>query len=308
MRLDSLHRVREQLLQRHVGGAIVEMRSFLAVYQHDDIAVGLDAVVADYELMSGYWQQGYRDPQLAENYERLLHSLYNLYVSAERAESFRLSAYLSGLRNRIYFYKSQRDWSPAFLRGELEAFVSEVAMADLEPPHIAKERRAFLYADHQHRMNDLFDFVWTSDVWTDQTAEAFEQMLLTPTIDSMDQQLLLAAIMLSTLNAFDMAKLRLLAHVSRQSQDEYQKQAACPVNKKFFKPGEILNTATDKHLCAKPYFHSIGNVRQKARVSLITLLQKRIYCMHVRIKMRGCNHLIYPCCLCKLELLYRCDD
>lgn len=226
MQNEALHRVREQLLLRHVGGAIVEMRSFLAVYQHDDIAVGLDAVVADYELMSGYWQQGYRDPQLPENYERLLHRLYQLYVRAERAEFFKKSAFLSGIRNRIYFYKSQRDWSPSFIRSELETFVSELAMADLEPPHIAKERRTFLYADHQHRMNDLFDFLWTSDVWTDQTGEAFEQMLLTPTIDSRDQQLMLSAIMLSALNAFDMAKLRLLAHVYRQSQDEYVRQRA----------------------------------------------------------------------------------
>ncbi len=226
MKVEALHRVREQLLLRHVGGAIVEMRSFLSVYQHDDISVELDAVAADYELMSSYWQQGYRDPQLLENYERLLHRLYNLYVRAERAESFRQSAFLSGIRNRIYFYKSQRDWSPSFLRSELESFVSEIAMADLEPPHIAKERRTFLYADHQHRMNDLFDFLWTSDVWTDQTAEDFEQMLLTPTIDSRDQQLLLSAIMLSAINAFDIAKLRLLAHVSRQSQDEYVKQRA----------------------------------------------------------------------------------
>ena len=51
-------------------------------------------------------------------------------------------------------------------------------------------------------------------------------MLLSPTVDSNDQQLIVAAIMLALMSQFDMVKFRLLTDVYRQSQDEHVRQRA----------------------------------------------------------------------------------
>ena len=51
-------------------------------------------------------------------------------------------------------------------------------------------------------------------------------MLLSPTLDTNDQQLIISAVMLSTLEHFDMAKFRTLIHVYEKSVDERVRQRA----------------------------------------------------------------------------------
>ena len=226
MQSELLHRVRTQLLQRNVGRAIEEMRTYMAAYQYTELMPRLDDVAQEYDLMKGYWQEGFRDPKVEENYVRLLHATWRIYIDAERAESFRRSAFLASLRNRVCYYQSRRDWSVDVVRSELEAFVSETTVLELEPPHQVADRRAALYAEHQRRMDDLFDYIWVSPAWTDQMAEVFAQLLLTPTVDTKDQQLMVSAVMLSVIGLFDMAKFRLLVEVYRQATDEQVRQRA----------------------------------------------------------------------------------
>ena len=75
-------------------------------------------------------------------------------------------------------------------------------------------------------MNQLFEYVMTSRQWSDGVGQQFAEMMVSPTIDSNDQQLILAAVMLSLTNQFDMAKFRMLIQVYQQSQDEAVKQRA----------------------------------------------------------------------------------
>ena len=75
-------------------------------------------------------------------------------------------------------------------------------------------------------MASLFDYIWTSRLWTDNLSEAFEDILLSPTIDSVDQQLIVSAITVSLLNFFGINKFRLLLHVYQKSVDERVRQRA----------------------------------------------------------------------------------
>ena len=121
---------------------------------------------------------------------------------------------------------SARDWSPQNIREELETFVSDVAILEFEPPQQRETKRRELYSQHQHDMNVLFDQILTSDIWTDGIATMMEEILLSPTVDTNDQQLIVSALMLSALEYFDMAKFRTLIHVYEKSVDEKVRQRA----------------------------------------------------------------------------------
>ncbi len=76
----------------------------------------------------------------------------------------------------------------------MESFVSDVAMLELEPEHLREEKSKNLYRQHQQQMNTLFNFIVTSNLWTDNVGQAIENILLSPTIDSNDLQLMTSAV------------------------------------------------------------------------------------------------------------------
>ena len=78
------------------------------------------------------------------------------------------------------------------VRQSFEAFVSDQAMLSLEPENTRQQRSQQLYQDHQQLQHDLFDYILTSRLWKDSLANAFEDILLSPTIDTIDHQLMFA--------------------------------------------------------------------------------------------------------------------
>jgi tetratricopeptide (TPR) repeat protein len=112
------------------------------------------------------------------------------------------------------------------VREQLEKFVSDIALLELEPQHTVKERRKALHQQHTQLMTELFAHILTADLWTDGQGESIEQLLLSPTVDSADQQLIVSAITLASMNCYDMVKFRTLIHVYQQSTDEYVRQRA----------------------------------------------------------------------------------
>ena len=213
-----------ELMKGNAGRAIAEMETYLAAWPQQQTQERLQAVKEDYELMTGYWRRGVEDPQRAEQYMRLLQRIYVLYANIAIYHRQNASSYLTGI------YKASRQqgrtWSVAAIRQEMENFVSEVAMLELEPEHTRAEKSEGLYKQHQHDMNALFNYVLTSRMWTDGVGREFTELLLSPTVDNVDQQLIVSAVMLSAMNQFDVVKFRVLAEVYRRSQDEYVRQRA----------------------------------------------------------------------------------
>ena len=112
------------------------------------------------------------------------------------------------------------------VRHQLEDFVSNVAMLELEPEGSRQEHRKQVYQEHQLLMHDLFDYILTSRLWKQSLADAFTDILTSPTIDSTDQQLIVSAIMLSALNAFGFNKFSVLMNVFMKTADPYVRQRA----------------------------------------------------------------------------------
>ena len=221
---ESLKLVDEALQAGNTGRAIRQMENYLAAWPEQHTAEKLAQVREDYDRMEAYWQQGGEDPQREDLYQRLLQRVYVLYANVMHYHRMKASPYQNSLYTRVR--QGQHDWSLATIRKEMEDFVSNVAMLQLEPDNKRKALSETLYKNHQQQMNQLFEYVLTSRQWSDGVGSQFAEMMTSPTIDTIDQQLLIAAISLSLLNQFDMAKFRMLTEVYRLSQDEAVRQRA----------------------------------------------------------------------------------
>ena len=223
-RNEQLGRVLPALEARNLSRAISEMEIYLSVHPHQMYSDRLFAIRSDFQMMSDYWRSGYKDPRMDDLYDRLLRRIYSLYSNMSLDYAVGHSSFLSTTHLRVHM--TARDFSPQVVKDELETFVSDVAMAGLTPENKRKEQLAEIYRQHQMAMDVLFDAVWTSPQWSDGVAQAWTEILLSPTIDSNDQQLLVSAIMISAMNFFDMAKFRLLANVYQRATDEKVRQRA----------------------------------------------------------------------------------
>ena len=220
----SFKRIFHHIKAHNLSDAIDELEIFLATHPHQVNSDRLHAIRTDLQLMADYWKRGFKDPQLPSLYQKLMQRMYVLCANIKMQYNISQSSYLTSLIARVRL--SARDFSPLNIRDELETFVSEIALLELEPEHQRAARQEKLYAQHQQAMVVLFSYLFTSDQWTDSQAASMEEMLLSPTIDSNDQQLMVSGIMLSLLEHFDMGKFRTLIHVYERAQDEQVRQRA----------------------------------------------------------------------------------
>ena len=221
---ESLKLVDDALQTGNCGWAIRYMENYLAAWPEQHTSQKLAEIREDYDRMESYWQQGGEDQQRETLYQRLLQRMYVLYANVMHYHRMKASPYQNSLYTRVR--QAQRDWSLTAIRQEMEGFVSNVAMLQLEPDNKRGAKSQELYRDHQQQMNQLFEYVLTSRQWSEGVGSQFVDMLTSPTIDTVDQQLLIAAVSLSLLNQFDMAKFRMLTEVYRLSQDEAVRQRA----------------------------------------------------------------------------------
>lgn len=204
--------------------ALERLESFGCKYPELGIGDTVAEIKNDYRRMADYWANGYRDPQLQEIYSGLEKRLYRLTVDTMLRHAIAHSTYFSVAARRIM--ASWHDWSFPAIQSKLEEFVSDVALLELDPANVREAKKTDIYSRHYAFMSDLFDYLWLSGQWTDGAAEAFGRLILSPTVDSTDQQLMVSAITLSAMNIFDMNKLELLVRVYMESGDENVRQRA----------------------------------------------------------------------------------
>ena len=220
----SLQRVYRQLEAGNAGLAIMELDTYLMAWPNQQTREKLETLKEEYNLMADYWIQGATDPERDEQYNRLLQRLYVLMSNIAIHRHLAATSFLQQLHHNAR--QTGQPMNLDNIRQEMENFVSEVAMIELEPEHTRKEKSQALYKAHHQQMNQLFNFLLTSNIWTDGTGRMIEDLLVSPTIDAIDQQLLVSAVMLSLMNRFDMVKFRTLVGVYRKSADEHVRQRA----------------------------------------------------------------------------------
>ena len=184
----------------------------------------LNSVKNDYRLMADYWLRGFNDPQRKQVYDQLLRRIYSVVADMMMTECHEeLPIISAAFRNTLH---ARNDWSVQTIRYELENYVSDVAMLELTPEHKRIEETRRLHTSHQQLLNALFCHIVSSGQWSDSLGKAYEHILLSPTIDTLDQQVIVSAVTLSLYTVFDFQKYRLLTTVYKQSVDEYVRQRA----------------------------------------------------------------------------------
>lgn len=248
---EALSAVVNDIQNRQLGKAIAHLENCLFTLLYSDSSQ-LETIKTDYQLMSDYWQRGYDDPQREQLYDQLLRRMYVLTMNVSVKFYIRNSVYVRFARGMAL--DARDEWSATALRRDMESYVSDMALLELEPEHTRQQKQKTICENHQKMMAALFDCIWTSQMWTDEQTEAAEEMLLSPTVDPIDQQLLVSAITLSVLNFFDISKFRLLVSVYLKSTDEGVRQRAlvgwsfclnADAAKLYPEMYELLKTVTD---------------------------------------------------------------
>ena len=181
-----------------------------------------EAIKTDYQLMVDYMGRGFSDSHRESLYSTLLQRLYR--VAADLEISWRcknVSAYVNSFRV-IDHLNTSHD----FVRTVLESFVSDIAMLSLQLEETREQKSTELYDRHQTFMNRLFSALWTSCQWTDDDCKFYTELLLSPTVMSTDQQVIVSAISLGAMNQFDINKFKTLVNVYQQATDEHVRQRA----------------------------------------------------------------------------------
>ena len=157
----TLLAIYDALTDRSLYDAIQRMEYYLSINPHQINSDRLFAIKADYQVMKDYWRRGYKDPQLSQQYDKLLRRMYVLYANVSTNARVLHSPFLASLFMKVRL--SSRDWSVQVIKEQLESFVSDIAMLDLEPPHTSQERRKELYRQHHQLMSEIFAYILTSE-------------------------------------------------------------------------------------------------------------------------------------------------
>ena len=94
---ETLKKIYEYLSVRALNGAILRMENYLAMNPHQINSDRLFAIKTDYQVMKDYWRKGFKDPQLSQQYDKLLRRMYVLYANVYTNARVLHSPFLSSL-------------------------------------------------------------------------------------------------------------------------------------------------------------------------------------------------------------------
>ncbi|WP_456104563.1 tetratricopeptide repeat protein [Prevotella sp.] len=218
---EILNKVINSLIEKRLTNAIEYLDQ---LYERPSlIGYGeFETIKADYLLMVDYMRRGFADNQRESLYLTLLQRLYRVAANLEISWRCKnISAWINA------FHVADRlNTSHDFIRTVLETFVSDVAMLSLQPEEVRIQKSTELYERHQLFINRLFNALWTSCQWTDDDCLFYTDLLLSPTVVSSDQQVLISAISLSAMNQFDINKFKTLTNIYQRATDEHVRQRA----------------------------------------------------------------------------------
>lgn len=282
----TLERVATAIKSGNCGRALQEMGVYLTAWPEQHTQERLDVLADEYQQLQKRWQHGETDDEREATYMKLLQRMYVLFANVLHYHRMKASPYQQSLFTRVR--QTRSDWSLTSIRQEMEGFVSDVAMLQLEPEHTRQKKSEQIYKTHQQQINQLFEYVMTSRQWTDGVGRLFTDMMTSPTIDTNDQQLIISAVTLSLMNQFDMAKFRMLTDVYRQSQDEAVRQRALT--------GWVLSIDQSMMQVYPEQYDIVRQLTQDEEVckELTELQIQLIYCLNAERDTRTINTEIMP--------------
>ena len=187
----------------------------------------LQQLEAEVELSCRWWKENQpcppADDMLDSYFLPKLQKIWDDYFLLDMMTSN--NNYLLSLRNKVR--ASGRDWSWGEIRKRLESFVSNIALLQLQNDNeAAQQRLEVIYEEQKKYRQQMFLYVLTVLRFSGGEIQELEDLLLTPTVDNIDQRMIISALTINGLMVFDPLKLRLLVNVYTKSEDIPVKQYA----------------------------------------------------------------------------------
>ena len=182
----------------------------------------LNMLREDYDRMLMFMCRGYADEQRSILYGRLQQRTWQLIQDVELSWRMRNKNLYIDAKRKQRDHQSSRE----LIRSVLEGYVADMTMIMLMPDDERNARRQQLEERHEKFMTALFAKLWTAPQWGSDDQQFYTQLVLLPTIDSRDAQLIISAISISVINLFDIRKFSFLVDVYLQANDEYVRQRA----------------------------------------------------------------------------------
>lgn len=184
----------------------------------------LSQIEDDFKRMSDFFAMGNHDPEVDKIYA----------VLKSRAERLQRQAKLYWLTKENRFYammlsntKGNYVLDLEETRLRLEDFVIDLTMLDLEEDEaLMKEKRKSIFRKHQEFRKILFAQVFLSPLFDEENKNTLEAIILSSSIDVIDAQLIISALMLSCTNNFDAKKADLLYDIYNKAETEEVSQRA----------------------------------------------------------------------------------
>lgn len=218
----TLKRAIELLRKNELGdtldmiGQVMEQEGCMELKDH------LQMLSEDYDRMLQFMRQGFSDEQRPLLYARLLQRVWQLIQDVELAwRNKNRNLYIDAVRRQTAHPASRE-----LLRGVLEGYVADLAMIMLMPKDERLQRRRQLEERHVAFMSSLFAKLWTSPQWTADDLQFYTSLVLSPTIEPRDAQLIVSAISIAAINLFDIRKFTFLVEIYQQATNVSLKQRA----------------------------------------------------------------------------------
>lgn len=270
--LNQLKQVRALKLQLKKGypiGDIISKIGGQTISSFPRSAETFDAIATDYELMMNYMLTGMADPSRAELYAQLVLRTYKLLGNIEMGLRLQHDADALSLFGGGVKPLDVRD-----IREKLEAYVSEMALLSLDSQEQQDVTSRDIASRHQQFLSETFINIVGSAQWSHELASDMLALILSPTIDSIDAQLLISAIMMGALLVADIEKVITLMCIYEQAQSEKLRQRALV--------GWAFCLDKDALTSLQPIDNKLTDLllRQQVRDDLLELQMQIVYCQN----------------------------
>ena len=212
----------KMLTNGELGTAMTEYEKVSADMVNPLLQERFQQIRNDYRLMLDFLLRGFRDTERDRLYSQLIVRFDQLVADTDMNMQTENSQMFANIKKILAAFSAQHDE----VYGRLEAFVTDMAMTELEEEAIQDLKQKDLYERHYSFMSKLFEHIWLSPQWSDDDMAAYERLLLSPTIERNDIMLILSAVFLANSQCFDARKTLLMVNISAKATDEHIRQRA----------------------------------------------------------------------------------
>lgn len=192
--------------------AIVQIQAMAASTNDWKLKSEIETISTSYELMLDYDKKGYKDPNLSEQYAKIIARTYELMDWARNAKGSKQSA---TLYNRIQTkYKDNPGHTFEEIREGLESYTEDMATVSILYPDMDKQKKEIsaIKERHEKYLNELFEQIWISTPWNKETESAIMEILHSVVVPVNDICVLVSAVTMAATRWFDIRKYLFLAH------------------------------------------------------------------------------------------------